>query len=70
MAGVTISVMRSYSWMPVREVTPMYKKIPKSTARGMRRSMSVITMDIPDGENVVKEELLVKTGIFQILHKK
>lgn len=50
LAGVTMSVMRSYSWMPVSEVTPMYRKMPKSTARGMRRSTLVITMDIPEKE--------------------
>jgi len=43
--------------MPVREVTPMYRKMPKSTARGMRRSTSVITMDIPDGEKMDKKGL-------------
>lgn len=63
-----MSVMRSYSWMPVREVTPMYRKMPKSTARGMRRSTSVITMDIPGGQEGVKGEAVKCFETLQTSH--
>lgn len=39
--------MRSKSWMPLRDVTPMYRKMPKSTARGMRERIGSMRMDSP-----------------------
>lgn len=37
------------SWIPDSDVTPMYRKIPKSTANGIRRSTDPMTMDRPGG---------------------
>lgn len=37
------------SWIPDSDVTPMYRKIPKSTANGIRRSTAPMTMDRPGG---------------------
>lgn len=35
--------------MPDNDVTPMYRKMPKSTANGIRRSTAPMTMDRPGG---------------------
>lgn len=51
-----MSKMRSKSWMPLRDVTPMYRKMPNSTARGMRDRIGSMRMDSP----VRRDTLLVQ----------
>lgn len=46
---MSMSNRRWDSWMPDSDVTPMYRKIPKSTASGIRRSTAPMTMDRPGG---------------------
>lgn len=56
LGGLNRSKMRSKSWMPLRDVTPMYRKMPNNTARGMRDRMGSIRMDRP----VWRDTLLVQ----------
>lgn len=47
LGGLNRSKMRSKSWMPLRDVTPMYRKMPNSTDRGMRERIGSMRMDSP-----------------------